>query len=120
MITDLILFRGLVGSFRRGQEEVSIRVLTELVNQHTKTAFGVAESSGRFLAGESFDKVGSQGFILSGGGVCRPIQLDFLMNCLTCSHHLINPLLCKAKSDVSPKSLNISCFWTYRPPTYFV
>jgi hypothetical protein len=65
VVTDLIFLRGRVGAFRRGLKKLSIRALPELVDQNSKTPLGVAKSSGCFLTADSFDKICSQGFILS-------------------------------------------------------
>ncbi|MEK7755026.1 MAG: hypothetical protein AAB654_24075, partial [Acidobacteriota bacterium] len=63
---------GLGGGFRsfgRGEEELPLRFLAELVGQNAKASRGVTAAAGGLGGREPFDEVGAEGFVLAVGGV---------------------------------------------------
>ena len=56
-----------MGTFVRGKEELAFRIVTQLMAEDAKTAWGVTETVGDFGRGEVIDEVGSKCFGLTVG-----------------------------------------------------
>src|SRR5437764_15193564 len=61
-------FGSLLRAFRRGQEKGPRGILSELVNQDTKTPCRIAKTLGGVLGGEFLDEEGAQSLVLAVGG----------------------------------------------------
>ena len=59
MIADGVALWSAMRSFLREEEERSLRMVAELVAQHTKTAGRVAETLGHLLGREALNEVGA-------------------------------------------------------------
>ena len=57
------------GALGRGEEELAIGVLAELMGQYAEASRGISAAAGGFGRREPLDEVGAQGFILAVGGV---------------------------------------------------
>jgi len=55
----------------RGEKELAMRVLAELMDQDAKTAECVAKTLGCLRLRHTIDKIGPQGFVLAVRGVAR-------------------------------------------------
>src|SRR5262249_35494163 len=86
-LTQGLLFGGDVGPLVGGEEEAAAGGLAELVDQDTEAAVGVAEAFGDFRAGAAVDDVGTQGLVLTLGGVGR-LQEVLRQRCevFSCTH----------------------------------
>ena len=58
-----------LGSFGRGEKEVPLMVLAELVDQDSEASRGVTKAPSNFGAGGSINKKGAEGLVLAVGGV---------------------------------------------------
>jgi hypothetical protein len=87
--TQGLLFRGAVGSLVRGKEEAAVGALAELAEQDTEAAVGVTEAFGDFRPGAALDDIGTQGLVLTLGGVGR-FQEVLRQGCevFSCAHKL--------------------------------
>jgi hypothetical protein len=59
VIADGVAFWSALRSFLQAAEERSLRMVAELVAQHTKTAGRRAETLGHLLGGEALNEVGA-------------------------------------------------------------
>jgi hypothetical protein len=59
LIADRVAFWSARWSFLREEEERSLRIVAELVAQHTKTARRIAETLSHLLGGEALNEVGA-------------------------------------------------------------
>jgi len=66
-----VCFRGCLGSLSGREKEFAIRMLSKLRTKDSETARGVPETLGHLFGGEPVDEMGSEGFVLSMGGVAR-------------------------------------------------
>jgi len=77
------LGRGL-GTMGRGLKKVTVGPMTELMDQHAKTARRVAETGGGLGTGNCIHEIGAQRLVLSVGGIGRlkeePGLLDYLID----------------------------------------
>jgi hypothetical protein len=71
LFSDLVLFGGLLGPFPWRKEERANGVLSEGMDQNPKTSFRVSEAPGSFLAAQTLDEKGTEGFVLPVGGILR-------------------------------------------------
>ena len=65
LFTHCIFLGSLMRAFCRWEKEVSIWILSELMDQHPKAPLGVSEPFGCLLTAKAFDEVGPQGLVLS-------------------------------------------------------
>ena len=59
MIADGVAFWSALRSLLREEAERSLRIVAELVTQHTKAAGRIAETLGHLLGGEALNEVGA-------------------------------------------------------------
>jgi hypothetical protein len=67
--TEAVFFGCVVRVFGEREEERSLRIVAELVDENPEAAGGVAKTGGGFGGGESLDSEGAKSFILTMGGV---------------------------------------------------